>query len=518
MIKKIVAGFWLFCMASAGPVAMAAGLDDVFKVIGQVKKLAGDGLTGSNSGSPASVGKPGDSAASNAPQIGKRYQPDWLSAYPRAELKKESFNPFEASTIPLSMPEAGATSARYAVAVEGQTTILQYVHPRDDSPTLIQRHYEAVFAQQGFERFIACAIPCATGGYEHNWMPMLDPSRAVSRLFFPSLPSYLVAYKDKAIAVVAIGRWGDDKYASFIKIVDGRITNRRDLDAYIATLRPASAAQPAVATTRTASVEIDIVETIAPNRLQAAIGQTRGKLIVFLSSRDKACGFCTRAIGRYAELSKLNPEAGRYIAVYWEPWLEAFKHELLLAQGIVGIPTYLLYEDGRLINRVDGDWTAAELQKTLLTDRNPAGKAMAESPSFKVVDIAALNQMIDGNQRFVVQILAPAAICAPCSESSRRWDEFLRGQHPAQPFVRMTFSSLDEAKRFAEAKNLQISALPAVVYMEPSSESTLAPYRKSLSKNTSIGNMEPELKVLSVTGRGLNFNLVSSDNGMVKFK
>lgn len=518
MIKRIVVGFWIFFISSVGSISFAGGLDDIFKVIGQVQKLAGDGLAGGNSGSPANMGKPGDSAATSTPQIGKRYQPDWLSAYPRAELKKEFFNPFEASTIPLSMPEAGATSARYAVAVEGQTTILQYLHQRDDSPTLIQRHYDTLFAQHGFNRFIACAIPCASGGYENNWMPMLDPSRAVSRLFFPNHPSYLVAYKENAIAVVAIGRWGDDRYSSFIKIIDGRITNRRDLDDYIATLKPLNSAQTATSTTSKAPAEIDIVENIAPGRLQAAISQTKGKLIVLLSSHDKACGFCTRAIARYSELSKLNPNSGRYIAVYWEPWLEAFKHEILAAQGIVGIPTYLLYEDGRLINRVDGDLSVADLQKRLFTANNPAGNGMTESPGFKVIDVASLTQMIDRNQRFIVQMLASDAVCAPCSESMQRWDKAMLGQYPDQPFVRVTFTSLDEASRFVAAKNMRISALPAVLSMEPGPETMLAAYRKSLRKNARIGNIEPELKSLSSRGQGLVFEMVSIDSGLVKLK
>lgn len=516
MIKKIVVSFWIFCITSVGSVSFAAGLDDIFKAIGQVQKLAGEGLAGGNSGSSANVGKPGDSATNSATQIGKRYQPDWLSPYPRAELKKEFFNPFEASTIPLSMPEAGATSARYAVAAEGQTTMLQYLHQRDDSPTLIQRHYDALLAQHGFERFIECAIPCATGGFENNWMPMLDPARAASRLFFPNRPSYLVAYKANAIAVVAIGRWGDDRYSSFIKIIDGRITNRRDLDEYIATLKPLNPAQTATSTTRMAPVDINIVENIAPARLQAAISQTKGKLIVFLSSRDKACGFCARAIGRYSELSQLNPNSGRYIAVYWEPWLEAFKHDILVAQGIVGIPTYLLYEDGRLINRVDGDLTVADLQKRLFTAQNPAGNGMTESPGFKVVDVAALNQMIDGNQRFILQMLAPDAVCAPCSVSSQRWDKAMLGQYPTQPFVRVTFTSIDEARIFVAAKNMGIPALPAIVSMEPSSETTLAPYRKSLRKNRSIGNTPPELKLLSSQSQGLDYQGVSRDSDLVK--
>ncbi len=364
-LKLINAILAVYIIAASSLTAQAASLGDVFNVISNVQRAAQqDRPAGSNNSEhPAIFGS-------------NRSEPDWLTRYPRASLSKEFVNPFDTVSIPLTMPSVDATTTRYAVPMEGKVTMLQYRHEADDSLLLIQRHYDAILAQQGFERVIVCAKPCPSSGGAAHWMKMLDPNSKVDYFNFPVAPQILIGYKANAMVFVAIGKNPNLPYASFIKLVEGTITNRSDLNAWLASLKPAEPPAPAVPAMvaqqpyayvpHETATQSDIVENISPTRLQSAIAQTRGRLIVLLSSRDKNCSFCVRAIPRYAELASKRASAGRFVMVTWEPWGSAFKHDFLRAHEILALPTYLTFMDGKLDARADGNLPVATLENKLI--------------------------------------------------------------------------------------------------------------------------------------------------------
>lgn len=313
-----------------------------------------------------------------------RREPDWMVRYPRAQLRKEFLNPFDRASIPLTMPGVGAASTRFAVPVEGKITMLQYDHEADDSPLLIQRHYDALLAQQGFERVIACASPCPTQYGAVHWMKMLDPNRIVDSNFFPDAPLILIGYKANAVAFVAVGKSPNVPYASFVKLVEGAITDRSDLDAWLASLKPSAPPAPAVpalvapqATAPSkirAAVTSSIVETISPGRLESAIRQTRGRLFILLSSEDRNCPFCIAANPTFADLADRHADAGRFVRVTWEPWRTAFEHKFVVAAGVNGLPTYLSFTDGVLDGRVAGNYPVADLEQKLIRKPKESGQ------------------------------------------------------------------------------------------------------------------------------------------------
>ena len=64
------------------------------------------------------------------------------------------------------------------------------------------------------------------------------------------------------------------------------------------------------------------------------------------------------------------------------------------------------------------------------------------------------------------------------------------------------------------SKNIRISALPQLCQLSLQ----LKLPRKSLRKNRRIGNIEPELKLLSSRLQGPGYEMVSQDIGLVKLK
>ncbi len=364
MIKKILATGLLAAAAHA----QAAGFADLLKGVADLQRTVqqGQAAIGANTTTPATV------FGSN------RTEPDWLPAYPRAQLRKEFVNPFDTVVMPLTQPALSATTTRYAVPMEGKVTMLQYSHEADDSPLLIQRHYDALLAQQGFERAMACSSPCPAQSASVYWMKMLDPNNKVVDGLFPAAPVVLIGYKANAIALIAIGKSYNAPYTTFVKLVEGNITNRADLDAWLATFKavappapktPALTAPPAtVAAPPTPSVTSEVVEAISPARLQNAVTQTRGRLFVMLSSKEAKCPFCVRANPVFAALANKHADTGRFVTATWEPWQKAFEHDFVKAKGIGGLPTYLAFTDGAYVGRVDGNVALTELEQKLIID------------------------------------------------------------------------------------------------------------------------------------------------------
>ncbi len=326
-----------------------------------------------------------------------RAEPNWLTPYPRAQLRKQHVDPLKRTSIPLSQPATvNADTTRYMVRMEGKTTMLQYRHEADDSPLLIQRHYDAVLAQAGFERVIVCVDACPKSGGGAYWMQSLDPTpRQMDSSFFPNAPTVLVGHKSNAMIFVAIGMNSNFPYASFVKLVEGQYLNRNELQEWLDSLKPTNVAMPATpaliapgaqrAPAASAvpgagplvAFQSDVVEILPPARVVELLNQSKEKTVVMFSSRDSNCRFCVAANARYAELAKASPQAARFVVTFWEPWADAFKSPPLQGSSIGGLPAYLVLEEGKVINRVDGNDTQIPLKEQIFDRRNPTGVAGA---------------------------------------------------------------------------------------------------------------------------------------------
>jgi hypothetical protein len=233
VVKKSLAifVFALTCLANFG--AHSAGLGDLVQGVSKAKELANDAKDAVKQ-AQEQVQEPADSSASASTSVLKRANAEWLTKYPRAQIQQDFYNPLEIISFPLSKPADGETTTQYAVTLEGKVIIVSYKHEADDSPLLIQRHYDALLGKQGFTRVVVCANACKNMGGEAAWMGMLDVNKKMATGSFPEEPLLLIAYKANAVALIAVGKSANAPYVSYIQLVEGSISSRTELDAWLA--------------------------------------------------------------------------------------------------------------------------------------------------------------------------------------------------------------------------------------------------------------------------------------------
>jgi hypothetical protein len=226
MIKNSII---IFAMSTVSLAAHSAGLGDLVQGISKAKELASDAKDAIKQ-TQDSV----DSTTAAAASVFKRSNTEWLTKYPRAQVQHEFFNPLEIINFPLTKPSDGESTTQYSVPVEGKLVATSYKHEADDSPLLIQRHYDAVLAKAGYERVVVCANSCKSMGGEASWMGMLDVNKKMATGSFPEEPLMLIAYKTNAVALIAVGKSTNAPYVSYVQLVEGTISSRTELDAWLA--------------------------------------------------------------------------------------------------------------------------------------------------------------------------------------------------------------------------------------------------------------------------------------------
>jgi hypothetical protein len=207
----------------------SAGLGDLVQGVSKGKELVNDAKDAVKQ-TQESV----DSATAASASLLKRSGLEWLIKYPRAQIQQEFFNPLEIISFPLTKPSDGESTTQYAVPLEGKVIMLSYKHEADDSPLLIQRHYDALLAKQGYERVVVCANACKNMGGEASWMGMLDVNKKMATGSFPEEPLLLIAYKANAVALIAVGKSTSAPYVSYVQLVEGTISSKTELDTWLA--------------------------------------------------------------------------------------------------------------------------------------------------------------------------------------------------------------------------------------------------------------------------------------------
>jgi len=101
-----------------------------------------------------------------------------------------------------------------------------------------------------------------------------------------------------------------------------------------------------------ASLHAESIQTIADSDLPVSIANSRGMLVVHISSLDKGCGPCVKS---NPELDKLAVEisgTATYRRVLTQPWTNIGSE--IKKFNLVAIPTVLVFQDGKLISRYLG--------------------------------------------------------------------------------------------------------------------------------------------------------------------
>jgi len=391
--------FIVLMLASAG--AFAA---NPFELIGQATSLlrqaGGDNVPVFDNQQPANGNMPANAAL---------IEPFGLRPYLRSTAQRPYYNPMDSVRVPISLPRGTPEGwvAPYNVPMEGKVHVLQYVHRSDDSPMLVDQHYAGLLAQQGFELVFACDEACHAGiNAPSAWKAVLDPNSRLNGLYFPDRAVFKTYYRNNAMVIVGVGKWGNDKYSSLIYTVEGRVLDTQALTmvkaaqstpspaqfrdqapvasatagfpaaqpafplaAPMPPTQPAQPAQQAAAKnvkTINDSQAASNIATVHPGDLPTRLATSKGLVIVLFSSLDLKCTFCLPANPRFDDFATRHASSASFMRTTWEPWLGFERDVVASTYGIRGLPAFLAFRDGRLIGRVDGNSSIEKLERALL--------------------------------------------------------------------------------------------------------------------------------------------------------
>lgn len=342
--------------------AQAGALDKLNEAIDGIKRLSSN--LPSSDKSPSVPGDETDASGGDSTVM-----PLGLLQYPKSRLLNRVTNPMERVRMPVSVPrdhpDDGYVSP-YSVPMEGKVSMLQFEHRSDDSPLLIVKHYEAWLAQQGFERLLLCEAPCEAAASWVYWRPVIDASKRMDASDLPSSATYVVGYKRNTMALFGVGESGS-KFSSFVKVVEGQVIDASPWQQVTASRNPppgvtnSNAGQAAQSDTLNGEVEL-----VASDDLPSRIAESKGFVMLHLTSFDPSCPYCTRSNPKIEQLAKRYAGKVATWRATWQPWLSMKDDDYIRAQGITGLPATLTFKNGKLIRRVMGDQPVDKLEKELL--------------------------------------------------------------------------------------------------------------------------------------------------------
>lgn len=366
-ISLVIAGATLCLQANAG----------LFDALKQAKDLIGDvgSIAGGSQSNRASSNTPQSEAAYRNQIAGGSAFPFDFAPYPRSTLEGQTFNPFDQVEMPLTpavKQASGDRKPRLTLPMEGKVTLLLYYHKADDSPILIQRHYENWLTEQGFERIYMCQSPCSEMSSGYDMYKILDPAGRAYSNYYPDKPTYIAALKDNAMIVVGIGQYSSS-YASVIKVVEGKILDRSNWDKVRKTSNlssaPSAANNAAMAKPVAEASSISItngVNALSADDAFSYVKTVKGNTFVQLSSYDKNCPDCLKANPEYEKFASALANKGTFLQVTIQPVKDATKTEIALTYNITDLPTVLAFRDGKLIGRHNGMGKVKDLEKNLI--------------------------------------------------------------------------------------------------------------------------------------------------------
>ena len=235
------------------------------------------------------------------------------------------------------------------------------------------------------------------------------------------------------------------------------------------------------------------VELVSPAEVRKIAAQTRGRVVVLLSSKDNRCGPCVSTNPDLAELAAKRPDAARYVMVDWEPWDSGFEHEFVTSHQIKAMPAFLSFKDGVFVASLTGSRSYPELARLLLTpEPKPGQRPIASEIQFvQDVTLTQLHSLINNHQDFVLQILLPEKICPMCQEARERFDKLAARRAVAQRYYRITLPSLSAVNTDDAIRTLYLPGLPAAVVYR-----NVANRDKSVSTAFAVGSTQADASII----------------------
>lgn len=102
--------------------------------------------------------------------------------------------------------------------------------------------------------------------------------------------------------------------------------------------------------------------TLTDENIKKTIDESKGRLAVQFSSYDSGCGYCTLSNGPVEKLVPNYFGAVQFARITWQPWTK-MNGEILSHYHIYGVPTLIVFNDGKEEFRIDG-WSASTEKQT----------------------------------------------------------------------------------------------------------------------------------------------------------
>ncbi|SFZ70243.1 thioredoxin family protein [Chitinimonas taiwanensis] len=350
-------------LASALCIPAQAGLlDKINGAVDDIKRLSSN-LPSMGDSTPAKELNPGEGSGGDSTVL-----PLGLLQYPKSTLDGRVYNPMERVRMPVSVPRRHPDDgwvSPYSVPMEGKVTMVRFSHRTDDSPLLITKHYEAWLAENGFERLMLCEAPCDAADDGSEWEKMVDPSERLS-YGLPDNGTYVVGFKKNSMALFGVGRYAG-RFVSVVKVVEGTVIDASPWQQVTANRKPpVGVPQSNGSQTAQSDTLNEEVELVASDDLPSRIAESKGFVMVQLTSFDPACPYCTRANPKIDQLAKRYAGKVATWRATWQPWLSMQDDAYIRAQGITGLPATLTFKNGKLVRRLMGDHPLEKMEKELL--------------------------------------------------------------------------------------------------------------------------------------------------------
>lgn len=111
------------------------------------------------------------------------------------------------------------------------------------------------------------------------------------------------------------------------------------------------------------------IEQMDAKKVDEFMAQSKGVVVLMLSSFETQCAFCMRANPLFETLAK-RPVAGeakaRFVRVMYRPWTSVTADAFGEKNKVNGLPVFITYKDGEPVRRTNGIAEVTELERLLL--------------------------------------------------------------------------------------------------------------------------------------------------------
>ena len=225
------------------------------------------------------------------------------------------------------------------------------------------------------------------------------------------------------------------------------------------------------------------VEVVAASAIQAQVADSKGLVVVNISSTDPRCGYCIQANAKFEKLARRSDVEGRFLQVAWQPW-SPFPVEIgpfLKRFGISGLPARLTFQDGQFAAKVLG----------VPPDMPPESpqKVTGDIPLVAPQQIAEKTRTTKGI--LVVQLTSFETACSFCMRSNPVFEALAKGPvDPQVQFVRVAYAPWTLVGSDAFAKAFGNGGLPIFLTFQDG---------RLVRKNLGIADL-PELRKTLLDG------------------